>query len=192
MFVTQRQGAELLREHAYLTRRRATALLRAGLAGPPVRRGRALAYDMSAVRSLAAREGVDWPSLFAEVPQGILVHRLPDSIELDVAATWQARTARLATQRAMPPVTVCLLDAEARATNGTPWVATLCGYVVHVATVTRVGQDERGRTTLQLAPPGDWGRHLVGRLLVTSPGRPWIHIHPALTRWRTEPDALQQ
>ena len=166
-------------------------LLRAGFAGEPVRRGQALLYDALAVGALAHRGGIDWVAFFAEVPRGLAVQRLADELPVHLAQSWDERTTLVSRQPAMPPAGRMLVSAEARADGSKPWVATLCGFVVHAADLTGVSAAEDGSTVLRLDPPGPWHRLVDRRRLWTGPGRPWTFVDPPTRCERTVPP-LQQ
>jgi hypothetical protein len=175
MWISAREAAVLLsatlpvREHARL-------VLRAGLAGEPIRTRSALLYDAEAVRALAERPRVTGDELEA-FPTGLFVARLSRDTRVDVRAPWTETSDAVSIRPAMPTLTAALTGVRMQVW-GLPWVATLCGYVVFCAEARGFLAAKPGSVRFDLHEPGEWAAALAGRLLATRPGRPWSLLEP--------------
>ena len=175
--VTGRHAADLL-SGVLPTREHARLVLRAGLAGPPVRTSAALLYDEARVVALATRPRVTAEEVEELCPRGLYVARLPRAAEVDVTAPWAHRVEAVAARPLMPTMTAALIDAQIRAPGRFPWVATLCGFVLLCADARGLRERPSGTVRFDLVPPDLWAIGLEGRLLATRPGRPWAVLEP--------------
>ena len=175
MWISGREAAAVL-SATLPTREHARLVLRAGLAGEPIRSRAALLYDEAAVRALAERAPVTAAELEA-FPTGLFVARLSRDTRVDVRADWAETAAALAVQPKMPTLTAALLGVRMQVW-GLPWVATLCGYVAFCAEARGFLAAEPGSMRFELHEPGEWASALEGRLLATRPGRPWCLLEP--------------
>lgn len=91
--MSQRQAAELLHESG-LSRRQAHELLRAGLAGSPVRTGGLCLYDRSVVEGLVGRPLLGRRSLDALCPHGVFVSRRTLDLDSDPDLELEGRITR--------------------------------------------------------------------------------------------------
>jgi hypothetical protein len=177
VWVSGRQAAALLsdvlpvREHARL-------VLRAGLAGAPVRASNALLYDDARVRALAGLAPVTEAEVASTFPAGLFVARLTRETRVDVNEPWSAAAERLAVQPRMPGLTAAIAAVRLRQPGGLPWVATVCGFVVLCAQATAMREDRSAGMRFDLAPPQPSTALLQGRRLSTRPGRPWLMLEP--------------
>jgi hypothetical protein len=170
--VTGRHAAALLSD-VLPTREHARLVLRAGLAGPPVR----AQYDEQRVLDLAGRPPVSADDLAAACPGGLLVIRLPRETSIDTGEAWAQRVAQVGARPFMPTMSA-ILGVQITVAGRLPWVATLCGYAVLCAEVTGLRKREDGRVAFTLAKPGAWAHDVAGRLLRTRRGRPWLFLEP--------------
>lgn len=168
---SERRAASLLAPIG-LSRRHATKVLHAGLAGPAVSLPGVTLYDESRVLRL-----LEWPAVTLDdcseaCPHGLLVLRRQVSVlePLDeqlaaVSAGWDISdwtALRLALRMALRS------SREAVPRMGFPAVVTVGGFVAMGAEVTRFGP------WLGLVGPGDWFGRFVGRRLPAGPGKAWF------------------
>ena len=79
----------------------------------------------------------------------------------------------------VPPLTY--FSPDYRGSVALPWVATLCGFVVHGADLTGFDHRQDGHDAFRLEPPGPWFVHLQRRWFPTGRGgRPWVVWDPRL------------
>ena len=114
----------------------ARILLRAGACGPGLRAGGVVLYDDGPVLQLAQRPFVDDGHLVGACPHGLYVARLARTLPLDLSLPWERVGAQVRELPAMPWLTAGLLVGRVGLFGRLPWVATLCGLVVHGAELT--------------------------------------------------------
>jgi hypothetical protein len=159
----------------------ARILLRAGACGPGRRVGGVVVYDEGAVLALAERPWVDEADLRRACPHGFYLGRLARTLSLDLTLPWEQVGAQVRQLPAMPWLTSGLLAARVGLFGRLPWVATLCGLVVHGADLTGFDEPPGGRVAFRLERPGTWFEALEGRWFPTGRGgRPWVIRDPAL------------
>ncbi len=159
----------------------ARILLRAGACGSTHPGGAVLLYDEQRVQAVAGRPFVEETALVSACPHGLYVSRLARTAALDLAQSWDLVASQVRQRPVMPPMTAALLAARVRLAGRLPWVATLCGFVVHGADLTGFGTEPDGRDEFRLEPPGEWYEHLEQRWLPTGRGgRPWVIWDPLL------------
>ncbi len=152
-----------------LTQRQARSVLAAGLAGLPMATPGAQLYAEEAVLGLAARPCLDrqeaaescpgalfvarrWVDVLA--PRDDQVHALTRGWNLGVRGTNVSLTVHL------------------HARGRLPFVATVCGFVVLGAEISRLLGEPGGTTyRMELAEPGAWYASLADRRLRLGPGR---------------------
>jgi len=183
MLMTQREAAFLLGERTGISRRAATRLLNAGLAGPPQRTSAALLYDQARVVELAERRPVGpRESLPPECAGGLLLARttaVTDQVEA-ISDPGRMSIFTQALTRLMPPPE-----------QGWYPLVVLMNHVV-VAGAELVDIDpapadhpevERARTwpgrprlwMLRTRPPGPWfDAAFAGRMLRVGPGNRYL------------------
>jgi hypothetical protein len=150
--------------------------LDSGLAGQPLRTTAAHLYDEARVRDLVDRPAINWPSVIAACPIGILVARRHldptrsrDQLIEELSGGWTE----------ISPWTWLALTLRVDAHGSLPFLATVAGVVVLGADIvgTRAGS---GGPRLDLATPGPWFDRFQGSRLLMGSGRPWA-LH--LSRW---------
>jgi len=152
----------------------ARILLRAGARGPGLRAGGVVLYDDGPVLQLAQRPFVDDGHLVGACPHGLYAARLARTLPLDLSLPWERVGAQVRELPAMPWLTAGLLVGRVGLFGRLPWVATLCGLVVHGAELTGFDDVPGGRTEFRLERPGPWFEHLERRWFpMGRGGRPW-------------------
>src|SRR5205814_1532603 len=149
VMVTGRQAASLL-SVVLPTREHARLVLRAGLAGAPLRTSAVLLYDADRVVALAQRPPVSAEEVVTACPSGLNVGRRSRGMRVEVTAPWEERAAQVSLRPAMPTMAATLLEAQVKVAHRLPWVATLCGYVVLCAEARGLRECE-GEVTFDLA-----------------------------------------
>jgi hypothetical protein len=130
---------------------------------------------------VAQRPLVDESVLAAACPRGLYVGRASRTIRLDVSSPWEEVSKQVRQRPVMPALSVALLMARLRLVGRLPWVATLCGFVVHGADLTGLDHWPDGHDAFRLEPPGPWFVHLQRRWFPTGRGgRPWLIWDPRL------------
>lgn len=164
--MTQRAAARLLATVG-LSRRQATAVLAAGLAGSPQVTTSALLYDADEVVALVGRAPLGDQEVRELCPHGLFVARRPADRLADLADGW-----------GIGVLTAAWIRIRIGRAGHVPLVATVGGFVTAGAEIiyvdTWVGDDpSRPASTLTLRTAGPWLTALLGRRLALGPGRPW-------------------
>jgi hypothetical protein len=182
--VTTREAARILG----IGREGAARVLASGLAGPPLRCGRATLYPAGAIRALAARPEVDAPALHLAFPDGLLVGRL-DPRRGNPHGPW-----------VVSPLRIVGLRWIAERNGPTPMICTVNGFVLGAYEVVGhawlpVRAPRERRLTFDLRDPGPWSAVVLGRRFVTPPGHAlWTwrsEVLPQLPRWPRDHSHLQ-
>jgi len=164
----------------------ARILLRAGACGPGLRAGGVVLYEEAAVLELAERPFVDASRLVHACPHGLYIARLARTLPLDLSLPWEQRGAQVRQFPVMPWLTSGLLAGRVGLFGRLPWIATLCGLVVHGAELTGFDEGPDRRVAFRLEPPGPWFELVEQRWFPTGRGgRPWVIRDPPLPSVRT-------
>jgi hypothetical protein len=173
MWVSGRQAAGILAP-AGLSRRGAERVLRAGLAGEPVRTSSSLLYDEDRVRALASRPRFNLTDL-GEICswRGAFLARR----EVSVDAPWDEQVSAASGGWRLGMWTGALLGAQFAVNRPLPFLAMVRGFVVFGAEV--VGLAQHGDCVrLELVRPGPWYPELQGLRFIPPLGGPFRIMWP--------------
>jgi len=171
MLISGRQATTLLFE-AGLTQRQARAVLASGLAGMPVPTPGAHLYDEETVLGLAARPCLGRQEVALACPGALFVARR----WVDVLAAPEDRVRALTRQWDLGVRGANVsLAVHLHALGPVPFVATVCGFVVLGAEITRLVGEPGGTTyRMELGEPGAWFETLADRRVRLGPGRDYV------------------
>jgi hypothetical protein len=164
MLITGRQARAALLQ-ADISDRRARTALACGLAGTAVETSVALLYDSDRVEDLGRRRVVTHVEIHDRCPDRVFVSRRPVSVAIDPGAL---REELSVIPGQISPWSALTIWCSHLKPDGTKFLATVAGFVVHGATIREAhGQD------LVLDDPGEWFDGLLGAQLLTGKGRQW-------------------
>ena len=176
--LTQTSAAALISSVTGVGLRQAREALRAGLAGEPVKAGRALTFDRAAVERVADR---------MRLTCRILNHRCPGGVTVinEVVHPHRSPVARLTRPMALQPI-ACGVNWSTFAPHVVcppePFIGTVGGFVSVVAeVVSRTCGGRHGVWHLQ-PPTSDWWVGLED-LALRIPGGTRVHRHGLLWCW---------
>lgn len=131
-------------------------------------------YEEAAVLELVERPFVDEDGLVTACPHGLYIARLARTLPLDLSLPWERVGVQVRQFPVMPWLTSGLLAGRVGLYGRLPWIATLCGLVVHGAELVGFDDGSDGRVEFRLEPPGPWFEQVERRWFPTGRGgRPW-------------------
>ena len=155
---------------AGISERRTRTALACGLAGVPVATSAALLYDSDRVEELGRRRVATREEIHERCPDRVFISRRPVSVTTGPVALREELSVIPGQISPWSALTIWCSDLQP---EGTRFIATVAGFVVHGATIREAhGQD------LVLDDPGEWFDGLADSQLVTGKGRQWKLLEP--------------
>lgn len=182
MLISGRDVAAYLGDTSGVHRKQVRALLAAGVAGEPVKVGRAHLYEKAVVAELARRRPMTDPEIEELCPRGPFIARVGAARAFHTQEPWEQQAEVLAEWYTSILARVWMaIERPIRF----PFVATVADFVVWGADI--VGwtggaliPDERDprrqMTRLEFSPPGDWFAGFANRRIWLGPGYPYFII----------------